>query len=435
MSAGEIGRACAGGRAGGDRDPRREIAQVGEIVKGWELGGTAIGPVALDEIVTGARIEPGDAVIGLPSSGLHSNGYTLARRALGRSRCDDRRRASRLGDVLLEPTEIYVRRCSSSCGSDVDVRGLAHITGDGLNNLLRLADPVGYEIDDPLPVPPVFGLIQELGGLRRRDARGLQHGLGFVCVVPGRRRDGAWSCCVGTSPRRRGSGGRRRAGGSGITRSPAVHHAYEDRRPDLRPAHGPRRDRPLRGALAPARGRASFVARRPGPKRTDTGSARAQRRPRAGRGAPDPEILLVPGGEGKPAADADDRVLEWLRWAHETRPGRPRSAPARLCSAPPGSSRASARPPTGPTSTALSASGAEPVAERVVEDGKMVTAAGVSAGIDMALTLAAQIAGEEVAKAIQLGIEYDPDPPSTPARPRRRRRSWSSWSDLPVARA
>ena len=59
----------------------------------------------------------------------------------------------------------------------------------------------------------------------------------------------------------------------------------------------------------------------------------------------------------------------------------------------------------------LSEFGAEPVAERVVEDGKVITAAGVSAGIDMALTLAARIAGDEVAQAIQLGIEYDPDPP------------------------
>ena len=79
------------------------------MVAGWELTGSAIGLVALDAIVTGGRIAPGDALIGLPSSGLHSNGYTLARRALADVPLDDERLGRPLGDVLLEPTEIYVR--------------------------------------------------------------------------------------------------------------------------------------------------------------------------------------------------------------------------------------------------------------------------------------------------------------------------------------
>ena len=86
--------------------------------------------------------------------------------------------AGPLGEILLEPTEIYVRPILELLGSAVDVRGLAHITGDGLNNLLRLGAGVGYEIDDPLPAQPIFGLIAELGGIDdARDARGLQHGL------------------------------------------------------------------------------------------------------------------------------------------------------------------------------------------------------------------------------------------------------------------
>ncbi len=164
--------------------PGGEIAQVGEIVDGWELAGTAIGTVALERIVDGARIEPGDAVLGLPSSGLHANGYTLARRVLEPIPLDDERLGRPLGDVLLEPTEIYVPAVLELLDSAVDVRGLAHITGDGLNNLLRLAAPVGYEIDDPLPAPPVFGLIRELGEVSDEEMHEVFNmGCGFACVI------------------------------------------------------------------------------------------------------------------------------------------------------------------------------------------------------------------------------------------------------------
>jgi phosphoribosylformylglycinamidine cyclo-ligase len=173
-----------GAELAGIEIPGGEIAQVGEIVSGWELGGSAIGVVALDSIVDGGRVEPGDPVIGLPSSGLHSNGYTLARRVLDDVSFDDERLGAPLGEVLLEPTEVYVRPVLELLGSDVDVRGLAHITGDGLNNLLRLTAPVGYEIDDPLPVPPVFELIQELGGIDDEEMYEVFNmGCGFACVV------------------------------------------------------------------------------------------------------------------------------------------------------------------------------------------------------------------------------------------------------------
>ena len=146
----------------------------------------------LDGIVTGASIAAGDVVIGLPSSGLHSNGYTLARKALADVPLDDERLGRPLGEILLEPTEIYVRPILELLGSAVDVRGLAHITGDGLNNLLRLGAGVGYEIDDPLPAQPIFGLIAELGGIDdARDARGLQHGLRLRVTVPERDLDEA----------------------------------------------------------------------------------------------------------------------------------------------------------------------------------------------------------------------------------------------------
>ena len=123
-------------------------------------------------------------VIGLPSSGLHSNGYTLARSALAGIPLDDDRLGRPLGEVLLEPTEIYVKPVLELLRSDVDVRGLAHITSGGLGNLLRLAAEVGYEIDDPLPVPPVFDLIQEHGGVSDEEMHEVFNmGCGFCVVV------------------------------------------------------------------------------------------------------------------------------------------------------------------------------------------------------------------------------------------------------------
>ena len=181
-----------GAELAGIEVPGGEIAQVGEVVDGWDLGGTAIGIVDVEEIIDGGRIEPGDALLGLPSSGLHSNGYTLARTALGDLDLADDRLGRPLGELLLEPTEVYVRAVLDLLGSRADVRGLAHITGDGLNNLLRLAAPVGYEIDDPLPVPPIFDLIADLGEVSDDEMYDVFNmGCGFVCVVAERDADDA----------------------------------------------------------------------------------------------------------------------------------------------------------------------------------------------------------------------------------------------------
>jgi phosphoribosylformylglycinamidine cyclo-ligase len=181
----ELGRGLGrGAELAGIEITGGEVAQVGEIVSGHELGGTCVGTVPLGEIVSGARIEPGDAVIGLPSSGLHSNGYTLARKALAGISLDDDRLGRPLCDVLLEPTEIYVGAALELLRSPVDVRGLAHITGGGLRNLLRLGDHVGFEIDAPLPVPPVFGVIADAGGVSEAEMHEVFNmGCGFCCVV------------------------------------------------------------------------------------------------------------------------------------------------------------------------------------------------------------------------------------------------------------
>ncbi len=161
-----------------------ELAQLGQLLNGLDLAGAAFGVVGLDSLVTGSAVEPGDAVLGLPSSGLHSNGYTLARKALAEVPIDDDRLGRPLGEVLLEPTEIYVKPVLELLRSDLDVRGLAHITSGGLGNLDRLEADVSWDIDDPLEAPPVFELIQELGGVSEEEMREVFNlGCGFCCVV------------------------------------------------------------------------------------------------------------------------------------------------------------------------------------------------------------------------------------------------------------
>ncbi len=182
----EIGVGLArGAEKAGIEIPGGELAQLGQLVRGVNVSGACFGTVALDAIVDGSGVEPGDVVIGLPSTGLHSNGYTLARSALAGIPLDDERLGRPLGDVLLEPTEIYVKPIVELLRSEVEVRGLAHITSGGTGNLLRLAAEVGYEIDDPLPVPPVFELIQECGDISDEEMREVFNmGCGFCVVVP-----------------------------------------------------------------------------------------------------------------------------------------------------------------------------------------------------------------------------------------------------------
>ena len=182
----EIGVGLArGAELAGVEIPGGELAQLGNLVRGVDVSGACFGLVGLDAIIDGSAVQPGDVVIGLPSSGIHSNGYTLARTALSDIPLDDERLGRPLGDVLLEPTEIYVKPIVELLRSEVDVRGLAHITSGGTKNLLRLAADVGYEIDDPLPAPPIFDLIQERGEVSEEEMREVFNmGCGFCVVVP-----------------------------------------------------------------------------------------------------------------------------------------------------------------------------------------------------------------------------------------------------------
>jgi phosphoribosylformylglycinamidine cyclo-ligase len=184
----EVGVGLArGAELAGIEIPGGELAQLGEMVRGVDVSGACFGTVALDAIVDGSAVRVGDPVIGLPSSGIHSNGYTLARSALADVSLDEDpagRLGRALGDVLLEPTEIYVKPVVELLHSAVEVRGLAHITSGGLGNLRRLAAEVSYEIDEPLPVPPVFRLIQERSGASDEEMHEVFNmGCGFCCIV------------------------------------------------------------------------------------------------------------------------------------------------------------------------------------------------------------------------------------------------------------
>ena len=184
----EVGAGLArGAELAGVEIPGGELAQLGEMVSGVDVSGACFGTVALDEVVDGSAVQPGDAIIGLPSSGLHSNGYTLARSALEGIPLDEDpggRLGRPLGEELLEPTEIYVKPILELLRSPVEVRGLAHITSGGLGNLLRLAAKVAYAIEDPLPVPAIFELIAERSGTSDEEMHEVFNmGCGFCCIV------------------------------------------------------------------------------------------------------------------------------------------------------------------------------------------------------------------------------------------------------------
>ena len=192
----EIGKGLyEGARQAGVTIPGGELAQLPEIIhgirpgEGIDLLGTAVGTVHPQRILTGAGIRPGDVVIGLASSGVHSNGLTLARRVLldrGGLKPDERvpELGRSIGAELLEPTRIYVRAVRALLASHLDVRAAAHITGDGFLNLARCAAPVGFVLDDLPTPPPVFDLIQRLGHVPPEEMYlAFNMGIGFCVVV------------------------------------------------------------------------------------------------------------------------------------------------------------------------------------------------------------------------------------------------------------
>jgi phosphoribosylformylglycinamidine cyclo-ligase len=183
--------------------PGGEIAQVGEMLADsagggpmLDLVGTAIGalpPLAggWRKALDGSAVQPGDVVIGLPSSGLHSNGYSLARHALfkkGGMSMNDQvpGTARRLADALLQPTRVYVNAAEALWAAGITPHGMAHISGGGLLNIARLAADVSYELDAMVPTPEIFALIADKGQIPPATMYAtFNMGIGF-CVVVGK---------------------------------------------------------------------------------------------------------------------------------------------------------------------------------------------------------------------------------------------------------
>jgi len=153
----------------------------------------------------------------------------------------------------------------------------------------------------------------------------------------------------------------------------------------------------------------TFVAVEAGPVRADSRMLTLVA-DRALADLPAPEVVVVPGGPGQSDHMDDEALLSWLRTAHETAQWTTSVCTGSLLLAAAGLLEGKRATSHWLALDVLRQYGAEPTPERVVEQGTIITAAGVSAGIDMALVLAARIAGDDVAQAIQLGIEYDPQP-------------------------
>jgi phosphoribosylformylglycinamidine cyclo-ligase len=167
-----------------------ETASLPEIIKDFDLAGTGIGIVDADKIITGENISNGDILIGIESNGVHSNGLSLARKLffdkanlnIDSPLPEDPDKL--VGEELLKPTEIYVKPIVELLKEDIDVHGLAHITGGGFLNLKRLKKGISYNIDN-LPEPgSIFKSIYSLDVPLDEMYRVFNMGIGFVAIVP-----------------------------------------------------------------------------------------------------------------------------------------------------------------------------------------------------------------------------------------------------------
>jgi len=167
-----------------------ETADLPELINGFDLAGTCLAYVKKDRIILGDTIQPGDVIIGLSSSGIHSNGYTLARRVVEEAEFsykdefpDGLYPGKTIGEVMLTPTRIYVKEIIELF-KKIEVHGLAHITGSGLWNIPRLKEKVKYVIENPLEPQPIFRFLQDYGNIDDREMYQIFNmGMGFAVVV------------------------------------------------------------------------------------------------------------------------------------------------------------------------------------------------------------------------------------------------------------
>jgi phosphoribosylformylglycinamidine cyclo-ligase len=191
--AGELGKGLVeGARRASVAIVGGETAILGDMIKGkpgwgFDLASMGVGIVKSKEVIDGSEIEEGDTIIGVASSGLHSNGYTLARKALRRRSLKERvdELGSTLGDALLTPTSIYVRpmlEVIRRCG----VHGIAHITGGSFSKLGRLVGGRRLGFDITLPPPPeIFNFLVQEGGIPEREMyRTFNMGVGLCLCLP-----------------------------------------------------------------------------------------------------------------------------------------------------------------------------------------------------------------------------------------------------------
>ncbi len=173
-----------------------EVSQMAEVIKGERPGqgidlvGMCVGIVPLDRVIVGRDVRPGDAIMGVRSNGIHSNGFTLARKALlgAAGLAIDERVAEfgcTVGEELLKPTHIYVGFAVELLARKLPVRALAHITSDGFLNLARIDARVGFRLDQLPSRPPVFDLIQRAGSVSPAEMyRVFNMGIGLCAIVP-----------------------------------------------------------------------------------------------------------------------------------------------------------------------------------------------------------------------------------------------------------
>ena len=156
-----------------------ETATIPEIVRGIDLSGTSIGIVKRDEIISGEEIKEGNLIFGVPSSGIHSNGLTLARKVLD---LDEKFEGHTIGEELLIPTRIYVREIMELL-KECRPHGLVHITGGGLRNFMRLKK-MRYVIDNPLKPQKIFHLIMEIADVNYEEMYAtFNMGMGFAIIA------------------------------------------------------------------------------------------------------------------------------------------------------------------------------------------------------------------------------------------------------------